>query len=140
MAIDSSTEEESLDGSHGSTFTVRIPLGKNHLSRNYIEDVMTFSGEAQFGKYGRGIIDEASLWTRQRKEAGEQTPSESLESGESGSDSSRADSAMLFFSKSDIVLVGWWFRYVLSAGCIDRLIVEDNSEMRQVCGDFQFFH
>ena len=55
------------------------------------------------GTYGQGILDEAHHWGRTRLD--ERTPSELSESG-SGSDGSRVDRSILFFSKHDVIMIG----------------------------------
>lgn len=95
------TEDESIDGSHGSTFTVRLPLGKAHLPAEQVDDQL--SADMMVGTYGQGILDEARQWGRTRQD--ERTPSELSESG-SGSDGSRVDRNILFFSKHDVIMIG----------------------------------
>lgn len=138
MSIESNTASESPDGSHGSTFTVTLPLGKDHLSAEFIEESASASEVLTQRKYALGIIEEASSWIVGRGmgtpgvEGTLGTPSEfgvgssegsagsgsgSGGSGGSGgggagsderesSEGSRLDRSMLFFSKTDVILLG----------------------------------
>ena len=88
---------------HGSCFTVRIPLGKDHIPAAHI-DSTPLDISQQKRPYGLGIVDEATHWMTKFPTEME-TPSESSESG-SSSEGSKLDSSTLFFSKNDVILLG----------------------------------
>lgn len=98
--VDSATEAESGDGSHGSTFTVLLPLGKDHLPSAHVVDSM--SEEHRHQHYARGIVEEAALWSR-HTDGSAKTPSDS---SESGSNEHKVDTSTMFFMKRDIILLG----------------------------------
>nr|XP_019044826.1 hypothetical protein I302_06740 [Kwoniella bestiolae CBS 10118]OCF23756.1 hypothetical protein I302_06740 [Kwoniella bestiolae CBS 10118] len=143
MAIESKTAVESGDGTHGSTFSVRIPLGTSHLPPDAIEDEQT-TQNAQT-TYGQGIIDEAMQWTRDRRNSSG-TPS--LESPELGSaleeissrSSKSLDPSTLYFKKEDVImLVDDSFdtrKYMCSIFAPLCTIVEarDGQEALEMCG------
>lgn len=93
---------ESTDGSHGSIFTVTLPLGKDHLSPSHIDDAVSERHRHQI--YARGIVEEATQWSRPSDLV--KTPSDCSDSGGSSSDGSRLDSSTLFFLKKDVILLG----------------------------------
>jgi hypothetical protein len=106
LSVESQTPEDA-PGAHGSTFVVRIPLGKEHLPAAHIDGGAP-SRELLTRPYGQGVIEEAGRWLR----TGEQrTPSDASTSewdAQSGSTPSNAslDSSTLFFVKSDRILLG----------------------------------
>lgn len=55
----STTVAESVDGSHGTIFTVTIPRGKDHIPSTHLEDG-DLTASALQRAYARGIIDEAA--------------------------------------------------------------------------------
>lgn len=109
LTVESSDDEDN----HGSTFTVSIPLGKAHLPQANIFE--SPSERSRQGVYARGVIDEASMWMSSAVTAsGEETPASDLGSSGSSGDSGRLDPSIMFFSKSDVVL-----------------LVDDNGDMRR---------
>ncbi|WVF67533.1 hypothetical protein IAT40_002289 [Kwoniella sp. CBS 6097] len=107
MSIESTTAEESVNGSHGSTFVVRIPLGSNHLPPDALETgPMTKSSQAS---YGQGMVDEAMQWTRNRMSSAESNSDETASDmtlGETNSSGSKSlDPATLYFKKEDVVML-----------------------------------
>ena len=100
LSVHSIAESETvLD--HGSTFTVVLPLGKEHLpAAHIVTDVQESPSKLL---YGKGVVDEATSWDQRAPE--ERTPSESSDSGGS-SESRKSDSTTLFFAKDDVVLLG----------------------------------
>ncbi|WVQ68391.1 uncharacterized protein L199_006599 [Kwoniella botswanensis] len=105
MAIESTTALESQDGTHGSTFAVRIPLGTGHLPSDAIEDEQIVRNSQT--TYGQGILDEAMQWTRERRNS-TGTPSSEVGSAleETSSRSSRSlDPNTLYFKKDDVILL-----------------------------------
>src|SRR5882724_3504348 len=89
LSVVSKTEMESLDGSHGSIFTVTLPLGKDHLSPRHVDDTVPEGHRHQV--YARSIVEEATHWSRPSDSV--KTPSDSSDSGGSSSDGSRLDSS-----------------------------------------------
>ncbi|GFZ50846.1 hypothetical protein JCM24511_08604 [Saitozyma sp. JCM 24511] len=108
LEIESLTASESFDGSHGSVFRVKIPIGSNHLPRDAIE-IITSSATAQVQNtnYGQGIVDEAMQWNRDREGSSVDSASDSgVTSGDSSGQSSRGlDPATLYFKKEDVILL-----------------------------------
>ena len=104
LDIESHTQEEATDGSHGSVFRVCIPLGSDHLPRDAID---TSASVSSHNTYGRGIVDEAMQWNRDRDSS---TVDDSQSSGdsvtESSSGSSRGlDPSTLYFAKEDTIML-----------------------------------
>ncbi|KAF8521410.1 hypothetical protein BU17DRAFT_87965 [Hysterangium stoloniferum] len=128
ITVTSKTEEESLDGSHGSTFTVIIPLGKDHLPAAHVHNTM--SEEHRHRHYARGIVEEATHWSRQVDIV--KTPSDTSESGGS-SEGGRLDASTLFFMKKDILLVGKNDMKMHVSSQLRRgiIVVDDSCDMRQ---------
>ncbi|CED83967.1 response regulator receiver sensor signal transduction histidine kinase [Phaffia rhodozyma] len=108
LSVESCTAEESPTGKHGSSFIVRFPLGTEHLSPDMILDLPEPPTHKAM-KYAKGIIDEASRWSKEEVET-----SSISDSGESSNNSNKIDPSTLFWSKSDTVL-----------------IVDDNHDMRR---------
>jgi PleD family two-component response regulator len=104
MELDSRTASETVDGSHGSTFRVRIPLGSDHLAKDAIDDSAV---QASQNSYGRGIVDEAMQWSRDR----ESSSADSISTDSNGdstatSSSSRGlDPSTLYFRKEDVIML-----------------------------------
>ncbi|KAI5449034.1 hypothetical protein NCC49_005647, partial [Naganishia albida] len=97
LDVQSCTAEESRNGSHGSTFTVTIPLGYDHLDRNSVDLDSSFTFES--GHYGRSLVDAEC-----------QNNSDSTESTLSDAGSSSVlirgiDPSTLFFKPDDILLI-----------------------------------
>lgn len=103
MEIESRTADETIDQSHGSTFRVRIPLGSDHLPRDAIDE----SGlQVSQNTYGRGIVDEAMQWNRDRDSSSAGGSGSSDSNEESSSASSRGlDPATLYFKKTDVIML-----------------------------------
>ena len=100
LSVESKALTEYTDD-HGSTFTVAIPLGKDHLPAAHIVQAPSDSGRSLH--YAKGIVDEATHWVLRQNDG--HTPSDSSESAGSTNDSSRLDPNTLFFSKSDVILL-----------------------------------
>ncbi|WVR09485.1 hypothetical protein IAU60_006553 [Kwoniella sp. DSM 27419] len=105
MSIESTVAEESIDGSHGSTFTVRIPLGNKHLPPDALE-TGPMAQNTQ-GRYGQGMVDEAMQWTRNRDTNSVASSDETDNTvGDTNSSGSRSlDPSTLYFKKTDVVLL-----------------------------------
>ena len=104
LDVESVAEEESQDGNHGSIFTVILKLGKAHLPRSVVDEK---TGELPSNsKYARGMVEEVSRWGVPIHGEDATTPSESSDSGGSSSEGSRLDPSVLFFSKSDLIMIG----------------------------------
>ena len=103
LDITSHVAEESEDGSHGSTFRVVLPLGSNHLPRDAI-DISTV--QTSQNTYGKGIVDEAMQWTRDREgsSADESLSSDSTPDS-SGASSRGLDPTTLYFKKEDVIML-----------------------------------
>ena len=101
--VDAVTENESWDGSHGSTFTVLLPLGKDHLPAAHVDDTM--SEQHRHQHYARGIVEEATQWASHGDPHLVKTPSDTSDS--SGSEG-KVDA--MFFMKKDVLLLGIWPR------------------------------
>ncbi|KAG8934382.1 hypothetical protein FRC01_003339 [Tulasnella sp. 417] len=104
---------------HGSTFTVHIPLGYEHLpSANVEED--TNGVRVGPRDYGRAMIEEAKAWSRIKsrgddKDLSESAGSESIPTSSGGESNRSAEFSGFFrFSHEDTVL-----------------IVDDNSDVRR---------
>lgn len=121
MSVTSCTEDTSPDRSHGSTFTVSIPFGKEHLPSTDVAEERHLSDTGQqHGAYARSIVEEATRW-RTSPNVG-MSPSEtsdgkSSSSGSASSGGKTVDPSTLFFRKTDVVL-----------------LVDDNEDMRKVGG------
>lgn len=101
LDVESNTAEESLDGSHGSTFTVTLPLGKDHLPPAAIEDDAA-ADEMPRSKYALGLVDEANQWDNENESSSGSSSDPSQPSDKSGS---ALDPSTLFFEKDDVILV-----------------------------------
>lgn len=126
LLVTSRTEEESTDGSHGSAFVVRLPLGSAHLPADRIDESSSIA-TVGFSRAVHGFVEEAKTWSADTAQLDAQSThgetsshsgflSESGKSGTSGSgdSSSKIDPSTLFWSKDDTIL-----------------IVDDNSDIRQ---------
>jgi hypothetical protein len=96
ITVKSKVPTETSDD-HGSEFTARFPLGKDHLPAARISDDVQNSGKKS---YARGIVAEAARW---RLVGDAITPSDSDESYGS-SDGPRV--AELSFEPSDLIILG----------------------------------
>jgi len=103
LEIDSHVAEESADGSHGSTFRVALPLGSDHLPIDAIDHA---AAQAMQNTYGKGIVDEAMQWTRDREgsSADESLSSDSTPDS-SGASSRGLDPTTLYFKKEDVIML-----------------------------------
>lgn len=101
LEVASKAAEESTGGTHGSTFTVTIPLGRDHLQPEHvIEGEQDVSVTAQ--------VEVSKAWSRERGEESSDGVSESGGSVQSSDLSSLWGFSpnMLFFDKaSDVILV-----------------------------------
>ena len=99
-----SISQAESDRDHGSTFTVSIPLGNEHLVPAQINhSSVDFSS---MHTYARGIVDEAAHWSIRTPNDGT-TPSDSTGSESGGSsESGRVDPGTMFFVKTDTILLG----------------------------------
>ncbi|GJJ11735.1 hypothetical protein Clacol_005973 [Clathrus columnatus] len=123
ISVSSKTRIESRDGSHGSIFTVRLPLGKDHLPPSHVQDSM--SEEHRHQHYARGVVEEATHWSDPSEQRNEmtRTPVSSVEGSERSemiTEGIKLDHSTLFFVRKDILLL---VRLVS--------IVDDSSDMRQ---------
>ena len=101
LSVTSTTEQESST-SHGSCFTVTLPLGRDHLPAAHV--LQSGPDVPHVRLYAQGIVDEATQWNPRAPE--ERTPSETSDSGGSSESSGKMDPSTLFFVKSDIILLG----------------------------------
>ncbi|KAG8964813.1 hypothetical protein FRC03_001346 [Tulasnella sp. 419] len=102
------------DSEHGSAFTVSIPLGKDHLPRDCIDNRSIAEGPFARRSYAKGYVEEATQWSFGNFSNEETTSSEIYESGQSDGARSNDLSSMYQFQKSDIIL-----------------LVDDNSDVRK---------
>jgi signal transduction histidine kinase/CheY-like chemotaxis protein len=99
LLITSEVAEET-GGTHGSTFTARIPLTPRDVDMDGIH-------QGPFGTYGQQIVDEAMHWGGPSEADTDSTAGDSLDAGMNG----RSD--VFLFEKTDVLL-----------------LVDDNFEMR----------
>ncbi|KAL7409075.1 hypothetical protein BDY24DRAFT_404537 [Mrakia frigida] len=99
ILVSSRTADESSDGSSGSTFTVLIPFGKDHLPSNQIDDTPDTSIGGS--SYAKGIVEEAGLWERSGNSSSQRSMSDS---GASGVEGIQTISSLLW-SRSDTILI-----------------------------------
>ncbi|KAL7410125.1 hypothetical protein BDY24DRAFT_187567 [Mrakia frigida] len=105
LSIDSTTAEESVDASHGSTFVVRIPLGSSHLPPSRIKPSSDGNPASTPNRsYSEGILEEVSSWSGTKDQLQHSSPNASA----------RIDPGVLFWSRDDTILV-----------------VDDNLDMRR---------
>jgi len=113
LQVVSETAESSPNGEHGSTFSVKLPLGKAHLPESHVHDEQLEHVSSFFGRdwsYARTFVEEVNQWAAQ-SDSTPQTPSEGPESLPS-LNGTRVDPA-IYFAKTDKIL-----------------IADDNSDMR----------
>lgn len=105
LEVDSCVAEESEDGSHGSTFSVILKLGRDHLPRSMVDEKPADLPSST--NYGRSVVEEANHWGSSGNNTEDliNTPSDSSDSGGS-SEGSRLDPSVLFFSKTDVIMIG----------------------------------
>ncbi|CAE6413645.1 unnamed protein product [Rhizoctonia solani] len=112
LTVDSKVAE-TIDDEHGSTFYVKIPLGRAHLPDSHVRDEQHEHVSAFYGRdwsYARTFVEEIAQWTSQ-SDSTPQTPSDGPDSLPSIS-GARVDPA-IYFAKTDKIL-----------------IVDDNGDMR----------
>lgn len=124
-----SVTEESSPDEHGSTFTITMPIGKDHLLPSSIVSGPVDVSYAR--SYARGIVEEANNWSATAANDDQRTPSESSDSGGSSSEGSKMDPATLFFRKSDVILLGMFANVYCGMMLISRT-VDDSADMRRV--------
>ncbi|KAG8887667.1 hypothetical protein FRB98_009229 [Tulasnella sp. 332] len=108
MRVESIVEDKANpDVQHGTTFTVFIPLGSDHLPRQHIDESDTNYPRAN--TYGIGIVEEATGWARSRFNSDDITPRSESTNSDSAADSNSSrsgDMAALFrFAPEDLILV-----------------------------------
>ncbi|WVQ81842.1 hypothetical protein IAT38_003969 [Cryptococcus sp. DSM 104549] len=104
LEVESSTVDESVDGSHGSTFRARIPLGADHLNPDSI-DTGRLPNSSEL-TYGQGMVDEAMQWVRDGNSVISSDDSTAALSGDSSGPSSKAiDPSTLYFQKNDVIML-----------------------------------
>lgn len=98
-------------GRHGATLTSSIDptdlfsLGADHLPRNAIENS---GSEVVQSAYGKGIVDEAMQWNRDRDTSSADSSSDSggMSTADSSGKSSRGiDPSTLYFKKEDVIML-----------------------------------
>ncbi|CAE6437936.1 unnamed protein product [Rhizoctonia solani] len=97
--------EEATGGEHGSTFSVRVPLGRAHLPDSHVHEEQQEHNSAFFGRdwsYARNFVEEVAQWTSQ-SDSTPQTPSDGPDSLPSIT-GARVDPA-IYFAKSDKILI-----------------------------------
>ncbi|KAF8714658.1 His Kinase A (phosphoacceptor) domain, partial [Rhizoctonia solani] len=112
LTVDSKVSE-APGSEHGSTFSVRVPLGRAHLPDSHVYEEQHEHVSSFFGRdwsYARTFVEEVAQWTSQ-SDSTPQTPSDAPDSLPSIT-GARVDPA-IYFSKSDKIL-----------------IADDNSDMR----------
>ncbi|KAG8961506.1 hypothetical protein FRC03_005304 [Tulasnella sp. 419] len=108
------SKHDTGDSERGSTFTVSIPLGKDHLPRGCIDVGSIPEGPFAQRSYAKDYVEEATQWSFGKLPNEETTPSEISESGASDGTRSSDLSSMYQFQKSDLIL-----------------LVDDNSDIRK---------
>ncbi|KAG9051349.1 hypothetical protein FS837_008444 [Tulasnella sp. UAMH 9824] len=119
ITLESTPEDkDNPDAPHGSTFTVHIPLGHEHLPSGNVEEDTT-GVRAGPRAYGRAMIAEAKAWNRIKsmgddRDRSESGGSESIPNSNSEANRSGEFSGVFRFSHEDTIL-----------------IVDDNSDVRR---------
>lgn len=106
MAVESWFADENAEGRHGSTFTVRLPLGPDHLPMANIAKGVT--DDKRRGRFATGVIDEVMQWNRDQDsslESSSEAGSAAIPSGTSDRTGSSLDPSTLFFTKEDVILI-----------------------------------
>jgi CheY-like chemotaxis protein len=106
LAVESWIAEENPEGRHGSIFTVRLPLGPDHLPVANIAENVT--NDKRGGRFATGVIDEVMQWNRDQDsslESSSETGSAAIPSGTSNGTGSTLDPSTLFFTKEDVILI-----------------------------------
>ncbi|KAG9051351.1 hypothetical protein FS837_008446 [Tulasnella sp. UAMH 9824] len=101
-------DEDNPEAPHGSTFTVHIPLGYEHLPSANIEKDTAVSTPAGPRSYGRAVIEEAKGWNKTLRDDKDPSESGGSESNaQSNGDSSRSAefSGIFRFSPEDTILI-----------------------------------
>ncbi|CCO30021.1 multi-sensor signal transduction histidine kinase [Rhizoctonia solani AG-1 IB] len=104
LAVESKVSEASGD-EHGSTFSVRVPLGRAHLPDSHVYEEQHEHVSSFFGRdwsYARTFVEEVTQWASQ-SDSTPQTPSDGPDSLPSIT-GPRVDPA-IYFSKSDKILI-----------------------------------
>ncbi|KAG8979497.1 hypothetical protein FRC05_008486 [Tulasnella sp. 425] len=110
ITLDSKPEDkDDPSAPHGSTFTVHIPLGYEHLPPANVEEELAGIRAAPRA-YGRAMLEEAKGWNRIRAQSDDKDRSESGGSesnANSNTDSSRSGelSGLFRFSPDDTILI-----------------------------------
>ncbi|WVQ79030.1 hypothetical protein IAT38_001122 [Cryptococcus sp. DSM 104549] len=114
LLVESKTANES-GGSHGSTFTARLPLSFRPQPAPQTEGSPE---QTKFGKYGKEVANEVMRWVKSEEtssnEGGDKGSGSGSGSGGEGGASSGKSIDEFLFEKSDVIL-----------------IVEDNLDMRE---------
>lgn len=99
-----SAAEASPNESHGSTFTVTLPLGTEHLVSSQIDGARL---NVTAHSYARAVVEEAARWSGKNLLAqDDDTEQSGTVSSDSASRASSLENFGVFFQKSDIVLLG----------------------------------
>ncbi|KAG8895149.1 hypothetical protein FRC00_007900, partial [Tulasnella sp. 408] len=110
ITLESTPEDkDNPDASHGSTFTVHIPLGHEHLPPSNVEED-TAIVRVGLRAYGRAVIEEAKGWNKIKlmgddKDRSESGGSESLPTSNTDSSRSGEFSGVFRFSPEDTILI-----------------------------------
>jgi hypothetical protein len=94
-----------VDLHHVWTTLTRLSLGADHLPRDAIE---TDSSDIVQTAYGKGIVDEAMQWNRDRESSSVDSSSDSgvMSTADSSGKSSRGlDPSTLYFKKEDVIML-----------------------------------
>nr|ODN91900.1 hypothetical protein L203_01154 [Cryptococcus depauperatus CBS 7841] len=105
LEIESTIAEESEDGSHGSIFRVKIPIGYDHLPFDDIDHGQMLNLPKSV--YGQHLVDEAMQWVRDREGSSVVSSEESSSSitADSGPSNRAIDPNTLYFQKDDVIML-----------------------------------
>jgi hypothetical protein len=90
---------------YGFQLILIVRLGADHLPRDAIENN---NSDVVQSAYGKGIVDEAMQWNRDRESSSVDSSSDSgaLSSADTSSKSSRGlDPSTLYFKKEDVIML-----------------------------------